>query len=113
MVISVNSGNKRSRNQEFYAVAQAFLRCAEGSKSFAHRRIAAQWFAQAGDHGAAARTYAQAELFSQAAQHYRLAGMFDEAVDIVQQKEKLIDPKIVTSIISVSRLYYFKEQKIE
>ncbi|KAJ7451097.1 hypothetical protein FB451DRAFT_1566339 [Mycena latifolia] len=111
------SGNSRraieARKAAFLQAAGAFVDCAKEDKTLAYFRIAAECFEDAGDDLQAAQSYKDAAEYTRAAELYRKLGNFDEAVAIVKTHKAKIQPDVVTSVTSVARLYYFKEQKLE
>ncbi|KAJ7671947.1 hypothetical protein B0H17DRAFT_1208872 [Mycena rosella] len=102
-----------ARKAAFFEAAAAFVDCAKEDKTLAYFRIAAECFEDAGDDLQAAQSYRDAEEYTRSTELYRKLGNFDEAVAIVKTHKARIRPEVVTSVTSVARLYYFKEQKLE
>ncbi|KAJ6573853.1 hypothetical protein DFH09DRAFT_1311930 [Mycena vulgaris] len=102
-----------ARRNAFLEAAAAFVGCAREDETLAYFRIAAECFEDAGDDLQAAQSYRDAKEYTRSTELYRKLGNFDEAVAIVKTHKEKIRPEVVTSVTSVARLYYFKEQKLE
>lgn len=66
---------------------------------------------ESGDHERAGSFFLFAEEYTASAQAYRKADMFERAVHVVKQYE--VEPDVATSIVSVAKLHYFKEDEVE
>lgn len=106
-----------TRISSFRTVADQFDRCAMGSdkraEKSAYYRIAAECYAAAMDVRRAAQAYLYAEEYTLAAQYFRKANVFDKAVEVVQTYSARVDPKVADTIISVAKLFYCRENRLE
>lgn len=115
--VRVKTLDDPSRTQAFRAVADQFTRCAMGSEKqkekSAYYRIAAECYAAATDFRRAAQAYLYAGEYTLSAQFFRKANAFDKAVEVVQTHVSLIDPAVADGILSVAKLYYCRENRLE
>lgn len=103
------------RNATFKQAAEAFLQCAESTQitdeARAYYRQGGRCLTESGDHERAGSFFLSAEEYTASAQAYRKADMFERAVHVVKQYE--VEPDVATSIVSVAKLHYFKEDEVE
>jgi hypothetical protein len=104
-----------TRSSALILAADAFLECAAAASTEqrAYFQIAADCYEAGGNNLKAAQASLKAEKFTRASQLYRKCGLFDEAVQIVKDHKGSMQQDVVDNIMGVSRLFYFKEHKLE
>ncbi|KAJ6578043.1 hypothetical protein B0H19DRAFT_574136 [Mycena capillaripes] len=106
-----------ARRTAFLQVAGTFLGCArdERAKDAAETyfRRAGECFEDAGDFNQAIDAYNHAKYFSRVAELYRDIGKIDQAVATVKNHDRDINPNVSQRVISVARLFYFKNGQFE
>lgn len=106
-----------TRPSAFTTAARAFAHAAVASgtppETRAYYRIAAECFSEAGDYRRAAQSYFSAEEFTRSAQCYRKANMFDKAVEVIKSHRDKIKQDDAEAILSIAKLYYFREHRLE
>lgn len=104
-----------ARSKAFLSAADAFLECAgaASTEQRAYFQNAADCYVAGGDIPKAAQAFLSAEKFTHASQLYRKCGLFDEAVKVVKDHREGMQQDVADSIIGVSRLFYFREHKLE
>ncbi|PCH33053.1 nucleoside triphosphate hydrolase protein [Wolfiporia cocos MD-104 SS10] len=108
----------QTRQVAFTGAAEAFwssARCqgASAEEQLAYYRIAAECYTMCGNYGKAGEAYCCASQYALSAQSYRRGGMFDEAVEVIRSHRNSIDESIAKSILDVSRLEYFRTNRLE
>ncbi|KZT68439.1 hypothetical protein DAEQUDRAFT_671296 [Daedalea quercina L-15889] len=106
-----------ARASAYTKAAEAFRKSAHQTmkeeQKLAHFRIAAECHIQAGDVVRAAQAYLLAQEFTLSANLYRRAGLFDDAVSVIKGHRNSIDPRVVQTIMDVSRLEYLRKRNIK
>ncbi|KAL4254519.1 hypothetical protein ABKN59_003247 [Abortiporus biennis] len=103
------------RTVAYVSTAEQFLQLANVSpkEALSYYRIAAELFVEVGENRRAAEAYLSAQEYSRSAKLYRKAALFDEAVAVVRSHEDKIPPSEADAILTVAKLFYFRESQLD
>ncbi|KAJ3529732.1 hypothetical protein NMY22_g8872 [Coprinellus aureogranulatus] len=110
-----------ARRKALLAAAQSFLECVAASRrkeALIYSHNAGECYKLAGDggwnvsdYGCAAKAYACAREYGRAVELYWKCDMFDEAIDILRNHRRAIDPKVAEGLLEAARYFYLKRKE--
>ncbi|KAF8624782.1 hypothetical protein AX15_005672 [Amanita polypyramis BW_CC] len=93
------------RRDVYEQAAEAFIHCASEGDLVYFRR-SGECFEAAGKYLQAAHAYYRGKNFTESALLFRKVGKFDEAVAILLEKEREVQPEVVNNIKNAAKLFY-------